>query len=109
MAVPDPRQGIAMKHSMLRFLTTNTLDPEPWARNVFAFHQPATLATWLTAAPLAQAVLTGDGDPPPVAGVAPATFLARVRQMPELVTEWGDFKLWPAQVAGRPRPGNGRS
>jgi type I restriction enzyme R subunit len=26
---------------------TNTLDPEPRARNVFAFHTPETLAAWL--------------------------------------------------------------
>ncbi|MFY7915356.1 MAG: DEAD/DEAH box helicase family protein, partial [Rubrivivax sp.] len=41
---------------------------------------------------------TGSGAAAPGAGYAPATFLARVRQMPELVTAWGDFKLWPAQI-----------
>ncbi len=34
----------------------------------------------------------------PAPSFAPATFLARVRAMPELVTEWGDHKLWPAQI-----------
>ena len=28
-------------------LFTNGLDPEPRSRNVFAFHQPATLAGWV--------------------------------------------------------------
>ena len=32
-----------------------------------------------------------------LAPLAP-TFLSRVRSMPPLVTEWGDFKLWPAQI-----------
>ena len=30
---------------------SNRLDPEPRARSVFAFHQPATLAEWLQPAP----------------------------------------------------------
>ncbi|HMR69184.1 MAG TPA: type I restriction-modification enzyme R subunit C-terminal domain-containing protein, partial [Rubrivivax sp.] len=45
-------------------------------------------------------VLTTDGHPP-AAGVERAngrTMLARLRAMPPLVTEWGDFKLWPAQI-----------
>jgi type I restriction enzyme R subunit len=28
----------------------------------------------------------------------PPTFLARLQQMPELVTEWGDLKLWPTHI-----------
>jgi type I restriction enzyme R subunit len=79
---------------------TNGLDPEPRARNVFAFHRPETLAEWLAELPQATVLTTAD---PPVgaanaAQFAPATFLARVRHMPPLVTEWGDFKLWPAQI-----------
>ena len=76
---------------------TNRLDPAPRARNVFAFHRPEMLAAWLKVLP--QATVLGAGaaaitaqEPPP------ATFLARLQQMPELVTEWGDFKLWPAQI-----------
>lgn len=79
---------------------TNALDPEPRARNVFAFHRPETLSEWLQ--PLAQPTLVmSDGSPPGAATVAdftPETFLHRVRAMPPLVTEWGDFKLWPAQI-----------
>ena len=64
-----------------------------------------TLAEWLAQAaadpPGAPAtVLTTDGRPP-AAGVERAngrTMLARLRAMPPLVTEWGDFKLWPAQI-----------
>jgi len=42
---------------------------------------------------------TGSGTPAANQGeFAPATFLARVRSMPELVTEWGDHKFWPAQI-----------
>jgi len=76
---------------------TNRLDPAARARNVFAFHRPDMLAAWLNALP--QATVLGGGaaainaqEPPP------ATFLARLQHMPELVTEWGDFKLWPAQI-----------
>jgi type I restriction enzyme R subunit len=72
---------------------THGLDPAPRARSVFAFHQPEQLAEWLAVTePPAAAVQ--DASPP----YAHATFLARAQQMPELVTEWGDFKLWPAQT-----------
>ncbi|HZM47482.1 MAG TPA: hypothetical protein VFC14_21885 [Burkholderiales bacterium] len=76
---------------------TNLLDPEPRARNVFAFHQPETLGDWLAAMP-EPTVLTAGGPPANEAGFAPVTFLADVRRMPELITEWADFKLWPAQI-----------
>jgi type I restriction enzyme R subunit len=90
---------------------SNGLDPEPRARNVFAFHCPETLAGWL--------VPTSDGasgtfaigpDHPSFdaasdvsaetsrAYLQARTFLHRVRQMPELITEWSDFRLWPAQI-----------
>jgi type I restriction enzyme R subunit len=75
---------------------TNGLDPEPRARNVFAFHAPATLADWLGAPAPAHAATHAANEP--AAPFVPATFLHRVRQMPELITEWGDFKLWPAQI-----------
>jgi type I restriction enzyme R subunit len=70
---------------------TNGLDPDARARSVFAFHRPETLREWLDAA---LAPVAGDTEP----GSRVGTFLTRVRQMPELVTEWGDFKLWPAQI-----------
>jgi type I restriction enzyme R subunit len=79
---------------------TNGLDPELRARNVFALHRPATLAEWLAELPQAT-VLTTCG---PLAGAAnaihfaPATFLARVRHLPPLVTQWSDVKLWPGQI-----------
>jgi len=77
---------------------TNGLDPAPRARNVFAFHRPEMLAEWLKAMPAAT-VFTTDGSAPTAEAQAPtATFLARLQHMPELVTEWGDFKLWPAQI-----------
>jgi type I restriction enzyme R subunit len=73
---------------------TNGLDPDPKARNTFAFHRPESLAEWLvpTGGAAGAAVVAGEGP-----GAIP-TFLTRLRQMPELVTEWGDFKLWPAQI-----------
>ncbi len=64
---------------------TNALDPEPHARNVFAFHRPETLSEWLAALPQATVLSTG-GPAADQAAFAPATFLARVRQLPELVT-----------------------
>ena len=76
---------------------TNGLDPEPRAHAVFAFHRPEMLAAWLQLLP------GGHGDPS-VSGVSapPPTFLAQVRHMPTLATEWGtgggQFRLWPAQV-----------
>lgn len=77
---------------------TNGLDPVPRARNVFAFHRPEMLAEWLRALPQ-PTVLTTDGAAPVAeANATPASFLARLQHMPELVTEWGDFKLWPAQI-----------
>ncbi len=76
---------------------TNGLDPAPRARAVFAFHRPETLLAWLQALPAAAVLHTGDGTAP--AAEEPAsTFLRRLQTMPELVTTWGDFKLWPAQI-----------
>jgi len=100
---------------------TNRLDPEPRARNVFAFHRPETLADWLGAAPgvipaqagihispVAPAPDSSTRGQAPVwpqfaTSEAPApyhlgTFLHRVRHLPPLVTEWSDFKLWRAQI-----------
>jgi len=76
---------------------TNGLDPAPRARNVFAFHRPAMLADWLKAVPAVNVLNSGEAEPQQVHELLP-TFLARLQQMPQLVTEWGDFKLWPAQI-----------
>jgi type I restriction enzyme R subunit len=77
---------------------TNALDPEPRARNLFAFHKPETLAEWLNELPQTTVLSTGSGPAANQAEFAPATFLARVRAMPELVISWGDHHLWPAQI-----------
>ena len=79
---------------------TNGLDPAPRSRSVFAFHRPEMLAQWLKLLPLATAASTGEPAAPSAhtAQASPATVLARLQHMPELVTEWGDFKLWPAQI-----------
>ena len=77
---------------------TNGLDPEPRAHNVFAFHKPETLLQWLRELPQATVLSTGPAPAANQAAFAPATFLTRVRTMPELVTEWGEHKLWPAQI-----------
>ncbi|AVO42494.1 type I restriction-modification enzyme R subunit C-terminal domain-containing protein [Simplicispira suum] len=73
---------------------TNGLDPEPRARNVFAFFRPELLLQWLT---YLQAP-AGSNTAQDAAG----TFLTRMRTMPKLVTEWGtggaSYKLWPAQI-----------
>lgn len=73
---------------------TNGLDPEPRARAVFAFFRPELLVQWLALLPPAAA---GHG-----VSEAPGTFLARMRSMPELVTQWGSggasYQLWPAQI-----------
>ena len=76
---------------------TNGLDPEPRSRNVFAFHRPEILAKMLD-----EALVSSNFDGTPAlshgASVAaektPQTFLARLQQMPELITEG----LWPAQI-----------
>jgi type I restriction enzyme R subunit len=74
---------------------TNGLDPEPRARSVFAFFRPELLAQWLALLPPA---VGSEG-----VSEAPSTFLARMRAMPKLVTEWGSggahYQLWPAQIS----------
>jgi type I restriction enzyme R subunit len=77
---------------------TNGLDPEPRARNVFAFHRPDTLASWLSPSPLAgegrgEGVRAADR----VTGFYASTFLSRVQAMPPLIEAGEGFKLWPAQ------------
>ncbi|MCM8635723.1 type I restriction-modification enzyme R subunit C-terminal domain-containing protein [Accumulibacter sp.] len=77
---------------------TDGLDPEPRARSLFAFHRPETLAEWLAALPQPRVLGTGTRAGAAHADFAPATFRARVRHLPPLVSEWGDCKLWPAQI-----------
>jgi type I restriction enzyme R subunit len=73
---------------------TYGLDLDAKARNVFAFHKPEMLEEWLSPLSLGR----GAGGEGATASLAPSTFLSRVRSMPELVTEWGEHKLWPAQI-----------
>jgi len=77
---------------------TNGLDPAPRARNVFAFHRPEMLAEWLSAVSRATHLSTREGATAHSTDYATPSFLARLQRMPQLVTEWGDFKLWPAQT-----------
>lgn len=74
---------------------TNGLDPEPRARNVFAFFRPELLVQWLAYLPNPATGTT--------AQETPGTFLARLQHMPTLVTEWGSggahYQLWPAQIS----------
>ena len=74
---------------------TNGLDPESRARGVFAFFRPELLVQWLAYLP-AQA---GSASVQETAG----TFLARMRSLPELVTQWSNgaqpVNMWPPQIA----------
>ncbi len=72
---------------------TNGLDPEPRARNAFAFHRPETLADWLQY----DASPASSGGSPAVQE-APSTFLSRIRQLPPLVEAGPGWQLWPAQI-----------
>jgi type I restriction enzyme R subunit len=78
---------------------TNGFDPAPRSRNVFAFHRPELFAEWLSTVFSPSPPFGGEGwdfvaaeDPVPFG--QPQTFLARLQQMPELVTQG----LWPAQI-----------
>ena len=96
---------------------TQGLDPEPRARAVFAFHQPATLAGWLQArtglaTAIATALHTGQAPAQPATaqdrstgfatqsvatnlyGTRAATLLGRLQAMPPLI----ETGLWPAQI-----------
>jgi len=81
---------------------TNGLDPAPRSRHVFAFHRPELFAEWLDTAlspsPPGGGEGWGEGDSVAAEDSLifghPQTFLARLQQMPELLTEG----LWPAQI-----------
>lgn len=87
---------------------TNGLDPAPRARPLFAFYRPDLLLHWLTpvrAEPVEAYPLTSSGrtvQEPAARYGSSGTFLARLQQMPPLVTEWGSggasYQLWPAQI-----------
>jgi type I restriction enzyme R subunit len=94
--LPAPRKPLPFCYQSTGIETrfTNLLEPEASSRNVFAFHQPGTLAEWL------DAELKHPGS----------TAKARIRQMPTLI----EAGLRPAQItaiknlelslaAGRPR------
>jgi len=106
-----PPAGFPLRVDRRRDALHQRLDPEPRARNVFAFHRPETLADALgdvAGRSGLQAAIPSGGSGAPTAisnGIGEAaaeyktaTFLSRVRAMPELVTEWSDVKLWPAQI-----------
>lgn len=76
---------------------TSGLDPAPRARSVFAFHRPDLLADWLGALPQATVLSTASPAQTTAEAFSP-TFLHHLQTMPPLATEWGDFKLWPAQI-----------
>jgi type I restriction enzyme R subunit len=62
---------------------TNSLDPEPQAREVFTFHRPETLRTW------AESVFPKSGAPPSVAegessGYKAETTKTRLKKMPQV-------------------------
>ncbi|WP_382326383.1 type I restriction-modification enzyme R subunit C-terminal domain-containing protein [Hydrogenophaga sp. UC242_50] len=87
---------------------TNGLDPAPRARPLFAFYRPDLLLHWLTpvrAEPVEAHPSTSSGrtvQEPAARYGSSGTFLARLQQMPPLVTEWGSggasYQLWPAQI-----------
>ena len=67
---------------------TNGLDPKPRARDVFAFHRPEQLASWLNT-PKAKIAESHPGYFP-----KGKTFLAHMQQLPALI----ENGLWPAQI-----------
>lgn len=89
--------------SVTRF--TNLLDPDPRSREVFAIHQPETVAEWLAADPLTDWTHRWADEKriaeamPQLEGAwaeRPSTLRSRVRVMPP-VNERG---LWPNQIEG---------
>lgn len=73
---------------------TNGLDPEPRARGVFAFFRPELLVQWLAYQPttVRPKHVEGEASTSSARTVqetnAPGPFLARMRHIPPLVTEW---------------------
>lgn len=79
-SLPAPRRPLPFCYQSTGIETrfTNLLEPDAASRNVFSFHQPATLAEWLTDE------LNHPGS----------TVKARIRQMPPLIEQG----LRPAQI-----------
>ena len=77
---------------------TNGLDPQPRSRRVFAFFRPELLALWLQYQPAVTGPVTG----PQAANRPPSTLLARMNELPPLITQWeqagSSYQLWPAQT-----------
>ena len=74
---------------------TNLLDPEPRSREVFTFHRPETHREWLQQAGYepSRRVLPSVAEAP-TPYEAGATFRARLRTLPPLITDG----LWPPQI-----------
>ncbi len=74
---------------------TNELDPDPRSRPIFAFHNPQTLATWLTEADIEQAqpVSTQQAALRTPTYKTYSTLRKRIKQLPPLIEEG----LWPPQ------------
>jgi type I restriction enzyme R subunit len=68
---------------------TSNLDPEPRSRQVFSFHRPETLATWIDDSTAEKEMAAQRG-----AHWTPLTYRARLQLMPPLRVEG----LWPAQI-----------
>lgn len=79
--------------SMTRF--TNLLDPKPRSREVFAVHQPRTLAEWI-AAPTLDVWVKQTATHTAAAAGRPSTLRARLTTLPELRPEG----LFPNQFRG---------
>lgn len=69
---PDEPVPFRYESTGVETFFTNTCDPQPRSRQVFSFHQPATVAGWMREA-------YADPDAP--------TLRARLRRMPELATD----------------------
>jgi type I restriction enzyme R subunit len=88
VALPAHRRPLPFLYESTGIEThfTSALDPEPRARNVFAFHQPDTLAEWLSLARPIGGTSVGERAPAYELG----SFLYRMRHMPPLADQ-----LWP--------------
>jgi type I restriction enzyme R subunit len=73
---------------------TNLLDPDPCSREVFAVHQPATLADWIAADTLEAWTRTG-GFYTAADATRPSTLRSRLRALPPLPEK---TTLYPNQI-----------
>jgi type I restriction enzyme R subunit len=70
---------------------TNGFDPDPRSRNLFAFHRPDTLASWLQTSP---PVVSGSSRDEQEGYSRPATFRRLLKTLPPLIEQG----LWAAQI-----------